>query len=290
MGFVPPMDGCILPNQSPSVYQRSSRKDLSVEDEARRLARRVLEDWTHSGSQDSKTLVDNLQRAFLEEANHALRQVLFQLGARVELALVKNIQGESIPGNLDERTASSLMDALTRAAKIVDIYLDRSKAVQYAIMLHPEPFRLDQDIHDMLKWNGFLDEPRDVELDLKPATVVADRERLRDVLGHLVARFWFSRTGAERLVVRLHPTTDGGAQGFIGFSTSPLHAEDLIEEINHPLSIEAIEIDIPYTRAILERHGGTLFVASGEGETIGFGFSVPREPEQENKEVEHFVD
>lgn len=282
------MDGCSVTSESPSVYQRSSRQ--SIETEARRLAHRVLEDWTHSGSQDSKALVDNLQRAFLDEANHALRQVLFQLGARVELALVKNIKGESVPGSLDERTASSLMDALTRAAKIVDVYLDRSRAAQYAIMLHPEPVRLDEDIHDMLKWNGFLDEPQNVDLDLEAATVIADRERLRDVLGHLVARFWFSRTESERLVVRVHPTSDGGAEGFIGFSTSPLHAEDLIEEINHPLSIEAIEIDIPYTRAILERHGGTLFVASGEGETIGFGFSLPREPERENKEVEHFVE
>lgn len=261
-------------------------------EEAQRLARRVLEDWTHSGSQDNKSLVDDLQKAFLDEANHALRQVLFQLGARIELALVKRLQSDPGKG-LDDHTAESLMDAVNRATQIVDIFLDRSRAVQFAIALHPEPFSLDQDLRDMLQWNGFLEDADNVELDLEATPLVADRERLRDVLGHMAARFWFSRTPPEKLVVRVRPTSGQGAEGFIGLSLSHLHAEDLIEEIDHPLSIEAMEIDTPYTRAVLERHGGTLYVASDEHQTTGFGFTLPPEPiddDYESKEEQQHAD
>lgn len=236
--------------------------------------------------------MDDLQKAFLDEANHALRQVLFQLGARIELALVKRMQSEPGQG-LDDHTAESLMDAVGRATQIVDVFLDRSRAVQFAIALHPEAFSLDSDVNDMLQWNGFLDDPDNVELDLQHASLVADRERIRDVLGHMAARFWFSRTPPEKLVVRVHPTADKGAEGFIGLSRSHLHAEDLIEEIDHPLSIEAMEIDTPYTRAVLERHGGTLYVASDEHQTTGFGFTLPPEPvdeEYDSKEEKQHAD
>ena len=276
-----------MPSESPSVYQRKASPARDLEAEARLLAQQVVDEWTHSPSNEANGLVDGLQRAFLEEANHSLRQVLFQLGARVELALVKTRSGRQ---GFDEETATNLLEALSRAAQIVDVYLDRSKTAQYAITLHPEPLRLDEDIKELLKLNRFLEDPDRVKLDLSAASVVADRERLRDVLGHLVSRFWFSMLPDESLVVRLGPTDHAGAKGFVGISRSHLRAEDLIEEINDPLSIEAVEIDLPYTRAVFERHGGSFYVASEKDGTIGFGFTLPDKPRDPGlKEEQHIA-
>lgn len=239
---------------------------------ARQIAEGIRSDWELSARQDVKSLVDDVQCALSAEANLELRQVLFQLMAQVELALVKSkTQPESAMG--PERL-QSMRDALDRAARVVDVYLDRNQAAQFVIPLHEEPFDLGAGMREMLRLNGFLHGAVRVELEIEPCEIVGDRDRLMDVLAHLVTRFFFAHGPGEHLRVTLS-SVEGGVEGFVGLTHSHIPTQDLMSEFDQPLTIEDMQLDIPYCRAVIERHGGTLYVAAGQDDANGFGFTLP---------------
>jgi light-regulated signal transduction histidine kinase (bacteriophytochrome) len=48
-----------------------------------------------------------------------------------------------------------------------------------------------------------------------------------------------------------------------------------MEEMHAPMNIEDVGIEVAYIRAVLERHGGSLFVATAGETSAGFGFTLP---------------
>lgn len=253
----------------PQLPQRLNNGPHRVK--ALQLAHQIRTEWEHSPHQDLRSLVHEVQSAFAEEANHELRQALFQLSAQLELALVKGRGGQA---SLATEQITKLLGAVGRATSAVETYLDRGEAAKMVIELTYDAFDIGTSLMDLLRWNGFLEDPANVEAHVDPFVIQGDKDHLMDILGHMASRFFLLRRAPERVLITLIDQRDH-VEGFFGLAGSRLTAQDLMAEFDKVLEMDDMQIDMPYSRALIERHGGTIYVAAGPDRASGFGFTIP---------------
>lgn len=242
---------------------------LAYREKAETVVQRVADVWRAEDATDVKALTDAVRQALVEEANLELRQIFAQMGGSLEIAAARQRRGG--PG-LTEPKMMSLLEAVDRASAILEIYLDPASAARMTIQLDPAPFDLAASLREHLRLHGLHDK---VTASLAESiTVHGDESKLLDAIGHLVSRFYFAARTHERVIVSLH-RKDGVAEGFVGLTPSHVPVQQLMEEIHGPMDVEDVGIEVAYIRAMVERHGGTLFVATGGGSSTGFGFTLP---------------
>lgn len=236
---------------------------------AEEVVERVARAWRHdTNTDDVKGLTDAVYYALVEEANLELRQILAQMGGQLEMALGRVEKGQPA---MNAEKLSSLLDGVNRAGALMEVFLDRSSAAKLTIRLDVEDFDLASELSTYLDMQNLAQR---VQAQLAPCVVRADRAKLMDALGHLVTRFYFAARNHEEVVVSVAPK-DGHLEGFIGLAPSHLRPEQLMEEMHMPLNVEDVGIEVAYIRAILERHGGSFFVATAGETSAGFGFTMP---------------
>lgn len=237
---------------------------LKAEDLAREMKTKLRDELVD----DPGRLTDALHTALVAEANLELRQILTHLSGQLELALHQIQTGKA---GMKEARVNSMIGSVERASALVDVFLDRAAAARLLIELEPEEFDLSEEVEAFVYERRMGDE---IVLNIEPTPVLADRLKVTEVVTHLVTRFYFAARNQEKAVVSLR-VVDDHVEGFAGLSPSHLRTEELMNEISAPFSVEDIGIDVPYARAVLERHGGTLFVGSGGDAGVGFGFTLP---------------
>ena len=235
---------------------------------AHELAQKITAEWQHVHPDDMRGLTDAVYRALVDEANLELRQIFAQLSGQLELAGARLDRGQPA---LSADKIRSLVSAVERASSLMEVYMDRSAAAKMIIRIDAEEFDLAKAFEAYVAVHGIEDR---VELAALPCPVIADRAKLLDALGHLVTRFYFASGAHEKVLVQCQ-VVEGQIEGFIGLSPSSVAPEQLMEEMRVPLAIEDVGIDISYSRAIVERHGGVLFVATAGEHSAGFGFHLP---------------
>lgn len=235
---------------------------------AQELAEKITAQWHHVHSDDVRGLTEAVHRALVDEANLELRQILAQLSGQLELAGARVAKGQ--PAMSGEKI-QNLVGAVERASSLMEVYLDRSAAAQMIIRIDAQEFDLADAFEQYVNAQGIAER---IDLAVLPSPVIADRAKLLDALGHLITRFYFAGGKHENVLVQCQVVGDQ-VEGFIGLSPSSLAPEQLIEEMRLPLAIEDVGIDISYARAIVERHGGVLFVATAGEHSAGFGFHLP---------------
>lgn len=233
-------------------------------------AAHVVEDvaagWDHRTG-DLGRLLDAASAALADRANHELRQVLAQLSTELELLRLTLDTDATTDERLDR-----MLDAIDRGSDVVGTHLDRNEVAKLLIQIHPEPVALDSTIRDCLARAGIPEDT--VDLDLHPTVVTGDGPKLATVVEYLLERFHRAAAPEDMLTVRV--TTDGDrAEGVIGLTPASEAGEALIGELETPLDIEAYGVDLPYSRAVVERHGGSLFVEQLGEDGLGFGFHLP---------------
>lgn len=241
---------------------------IAYQERALALAERVTQEWQMVHADDVRGLTDAVHRALIDEANLELRQVLAQLSGQLELAQGRLAKGQ--PAMTPEKI-QNLLGAVDRASSLMEVFMDRASAAKMVIRIDATSFDLAEAFTTYLDANGMSG---GVDANLHACEVVADREKLLDALGHLITRFYFAARPHERVMVQC-AIVEGRVEGFIGMSPSHLEPEQLMEEMRIPLAIEDIGIDVSYARAIVERHGGVLFVATAGEHSAGFGFHLP---------------
>lgn len=252
-----------------SAHPEDKVKQMMVyQQRAQALAEKVTAEWQQVHADDVRGLTDAVYCALVDEANLELRQILAQLGGQLELAQMRAGKGQPALGT--EKIAT-LLSAVERASSLMEVFLDRSAAAKMIIRIDAEQFDLAEAFATYLEAQGMGER---VDALLAACPVVADRLKVMDALGHLITRFYFAARERERVVVQC-AVVDGRVEGFIGLSPTHLAPEQLMEEMRVPLAIEEIGIDVGYARAIVERHGGVLFVATAGEHSAGFGFHLP---------------
>lgn len=227
--------------------------------------------WDHKGD-GLDELLDRVCSSLAQEANHELRQILTLLSTELELAQHRSDGDEVV---LDADTVDRIQDALHRGTKIVGRYLARNEAAKLMIRLEREPVDVAEIAQTILLREDVDPEAAPVEIELASAPVRADREKLDTALGYLASRFWRARQPGGRFRFEVD-ATDDEVDGFVGIDPAPMSRGELVEKLEASLDIDALGIDIPYVRAVLERHGGSLYVDRREG-NLGYGFELPRD-------------
>lgn len=233
---------------------------------AEHLVQHVRQRWDHR-NQDLDSLLDAACIALSESANHELRQVLAQLSTELELLRLTL----DVPPQAEERF-DRMFTALDRASSVVSTHLDRNEACKMLIHVAQEPIDLAEILAVSLERVGL---PQDgIDASLQPAPIRGDDAKLAAGLEHLIQRA--ARSARSRSELTAHVTVEGDTvRGLIGSDPAPMDAEALIAELEQPLDIGELGVDLPYTRAVIERHGGTLFVDRFGEEGLGFGFQLP---------------
>lgn len=244
-------------------------KELSPLSEQRvdSMIERVRSAGRALGDRDVSKLATAAYSSLMEETNWQLRQILTQIHTEVDLGLD---EGEG----LSRERAERVLQAVDRATTVVDACLDRNEITKRFIRLTPEPFDLGQAMRSYLEHNGFLEEGETVRFPVEPAPIEGDRIRLVNALGYLFDRFYQVAEPGETVVGDLRWEEDE-IRGFVGLDPSHLSADVLIEDLSKPLVVEDLRFDVPLARAIVERHGGLVFVDQRGETATGFGFTLP---------------
>lgn len=250
----------------PSPDAPASGPDDAVRHRIEELARA----WDHR-AEDVSRLLDRAAGSLAEDANHELRQIFTMMHTQLELAAHRSTGGHA---QLDEETLDEVLAAIERGTHVVERYLDRREIAKSLIQLQLEPLDLRTLLDRLFELEPLDPEDDRVRVVADPVRVRADREKLYRVVSFLVTALWRTAPEQGRLTVRIE---EAGAQArcFIGIDPCPLEREELMERLVARLTIDDLQIDVPYARAIIERHGGVVFVDDREPGFLGYGFELP---------------
>lgn len=226
---------------------------------------------------DVEAVQNRIHRALEDDATHELRELVSKIRGGLEMAQLNS--GDDGRVVVDRQRAEKMMAALDRAEALVETHLDPATVRRLMVTLEPESFGLSRHLtHFLTSYGVDIESPR-VRSYMAEVTVTADRDKVVKGLGHVALHLW-QRAGADAvLVVDSRPAEDGdGARGHLGLDPPPFEREDLVEELDQPFALASLEIDVPYVRAVLERHGGGLHVAEAPGGGLGYGFELPGSP------------
>jgi light-regulated signal transduction histidine kinase (bacteriophytochrome) len=220
---------------------------------------RLAQAWEHR-QEDLNLLLDRACGMLAERAGHELRQALFI--ASTELQLLQRRDEGSIA---DARgTLERIAGSLSRAETVVDNHLDRNEVAKMLIQLDPTPLDLSEVFETALERYGLARPGADVDVQLGSAKLEADRRKIGVAVDHVVSRFAQVRSPQARFIVRVRETEDG-VWGFVGLDPCPASRTALLQAINETVDLASSRVDLPYTRAVVECHEGTLFVDSQQG-------------------------
>jgi hypothetical protein len=239
-------------------------------DKAEAIAAQIAARWHADGAMEESALVAALTEQLVAESNMELRQVLTQLRASLDMALDTASHGTV---TLPVERVARMLGAVDRATDVVDVCLDRNVAHKLLIRLEPEVFSLGSAMGEFLRQQGLERSPH-VRFGAAPARIEGDRPKLVAALGYTVNRFVHNAGADDTVFVAIHEKGDS-AEGFIGSAPSRVRESVLVEELQNSMSVDEAQLDTPFVRAILERHGGTLYVAKSLPDAIGFGFTLP---------------
>lgn len=251
-----------------NATKETSEPMMLYQARAAALADKIAQEWQQVHADDVHGLTDAVYCALVDEANLELRQILAQVSGQLELAQSRMAKGQ--PAMTPEKIGN-LLAAIERGSALMDVFLDRSAAAKLIIRIDAESFDLAEAFEGQMRALGIHER---IDAVLMPSPIVGDRAKLLDALSHLVTRFYFAARPQERVLLQCAQVEDR-IEGFIGLSPSHLEAEQLMEEMRLPLAIEDVGIDVGYARAVVERHGGALFVATAGDHSAGFGFHLP---------------
>ena len=128
-------------------------------------------------------------------------------------------------------------------------------------------------MQEFLQAQGLERSPH-IRFNAAPAHIEGDRPKIVAVLGHTVNRFIHKARRDDKVFVVVRET-EAKAEGFIGSAPSRVTESELVEELQMSMNVDDAHLDTPFVRAVLERHGGTFFVAKTPPEAVGFGFTLP---------------
>lgn len=240
---------------------------------ARDLVQGVVEAWHENmGYEGVGTLRDHAHQAMAEEATHRLRQVLAEIEAHLELA-AHGCRVDHSPDPFLSRYPQ-ILKSLDRTTRLLETYLEAHEVIKQMVDLDTEPFDLAQSLTQRLELADAFIEQVPVEARISPVFIEGDQLKLLDVLMHLISRF--QSLGQAGDAVEVHLSPDGAwAHGFVGLRPGRLEARELVRALGRPADTGGPRFDVIYARAVVERHGGSMYVERTPEEACGFGFDLP---------------
>lgn len=233
------------------------------------------------------TMLDRLagmvasQRQFVADAAHELKTPLTALGGMVEMLQMGADRGDPATVRRMQDTMSREIDRLSRL--VADLLtLSRLDAEQ---PLHPGPVDLPALLSEVAIQTDILATGQEVAVEVeRPATVIADADRLKQVLLNLTANALRFTPAGGQIVLGL---TTRGDRAIVSVSdTGSGIAPELLPTVmdrfvrgdaSRARATGGSGLGLAIARAIVEAHGGSIDIAStpGQGTTVTIELLLP---------------
>jgi two-component system OmpR family sensor kinase len=216
-------------------------------------------------------------RRFVADASHELRTPLSAVRAYAELF---TRGAASRPDDL-ERTMAGISRESERMSLLVEDLLLLARLDEGRPLEH-EPVQLDEVVSEAVETARTVDPDRPIEVELEPARVLGDRDRLRQVVDNLLAnvRAHTPAGSPARVAVR---RVDGTAELEVDDSGPGMDAEE-VERVferffradpSRARASGGVGLGLAIVAAVAEAHGGSVDAASAPGKGATFRVSVP---------------
>lgn len=243
------------------------------------------------------TMLDRLagmvasQRQFVADAAHELRTPLTALGGMVEMLQMGADRGDPSTVRRMLDTMSREIDRLGRLVSDL-LTLSRMDAEQ---PLRPVPLDLGALLADVAAQTHHLANGQDVTVEIeRPVTLVADPDRLKQVLLNLTANAVRFTPSGGQIVLRLR--TDGDRAIVAVSDTGSGIAPELLPKVmdrfvrgdaSRARSTGGSGLGLAIASAIVEAHHGTIEIAStpGQGTTVTIGLPLTSSPPPEGERL-----
>jgi two-component system OmpR family sensor kinase len=220
---------------------------------------------------------DRRLRRFVADASHELRTPLAAVRAYAELFARG---AEQRPDDL-ARSMSGISRESERMSALVDDLLLLAR-LDEGRPLEQEPVRLDEVAAEAVDAAHAVEPGRPVDLDAAAATVVGDRDRLRQVIDNLLANARAHTPAGTPVHVRV-ATRNGDAVLAVADEGPGLEADDaehVFERFYRADESRAranggVGLGLSIVAAVAEAHGGKASVESKQGEGATFVLTLP---------------
>ena len=236
---------------------------------------------------DARRKVEDLSRLkdeFLSIASHELRTPVTSIKGYTQLAktLIREHDLKTSEEYLD-----IALDQIDRMSRLILELLDVSRIETGRLEIRREPIPWTTFVSDVVHRHHTAVSDRRFQLNVPVGhkRVMGDRDRLEQVLGNLMENaVKYSPDGSEILVTvedRGDQVVTSIADRGIGIPTDELG--QVFERFHRGRQVSStnyggLGLGLYITKQIVERHGGTIWVESREGQGTTFSFSLPVAP------------
>jgi signal transduction histidine kinase len=246
--------------------------------------------------------VERLKDEFVSVVSHELRTPLTaikgytqHLVRRIERRLHKtrSMQRENsvavsdLPENHDLRSLNIVQSQTEHLERLVSDLLDLSQVQWGKLQLRPEPFHLADLLVDMVRSVQSGAEQHTISLHIKAndTKVIADRARIAQVVGNILDNAVKYSPSGGQVTVRLKQQ-EGYYQVSIsdqGLGISPELFDHIFERFYRVRNtatqqLSGVGLGLYVAKAIIDRHGGRIWLSSNQGTGSTFHFTLPLEP------------
>jgi two-component system phosphate regulon sensor histidine kinase PhoR len=245
--------------------------------------------------------IEKLKDEFVSVVSHELRSPLTaikgytqHLVRRIERRLRKAqkeqlqqdrvITTADLPESYDLRSLSIVQSQADHLERLVNDLLDLSRVQWGKLHLHYSSFYLVDVLSESVRSVQASAEQHTIYLDIavKDTSIVADKLRLSQVIGNILDNAIKYSPQGGLVTVRLERSHDGYLVSITdqGIGISPEYLDHIFERfyrVSNTASRQysGIGLGLYVTKAIVEGHGGRIWVTNNEGLGCTFSFTVP---------------
>lgn len=248
--------------------------------------------------------VERLKDEFVSIVSHELRTPLTaikgytqHLVRRIERRLRKtrSTQGEDraavndLPENHDLRSLNIVQSQTEHLERLVSDLLDLSQVQWGKLQLRPGPFNLVDLLVDMVRSVQSSTEQHTISLQIEAsnANVVADRARIAQVVGNILDNAVKYSPYGGQVMVRLKQQDEYYQVSISdqGLGVSPELFDHIFERFYRvhntaTQQLSGIGLGLYVAKAIIDRHGGRIWLERNEGMGSTFYFTLLQNPPQ----------
>jgi two-component system OmpR family sensor kinase len=148
--------------------------------------------------------------------------------------------------------------------------------------LEREPVALDEVVHEAVETARTLDPDRPLELELEPAAVIGDRERLRQIVDNLLANVREHtapltpvRVSIERVNGSARVTVADHGAGMTAEQATHVFERFYRTDASRTRASGGVGLGLSIVAAVAEAHGGSVAVDSTAGHGASFHIDLP---------------
>jgi PAS domain S-box-containing protein len=233
---------------------------------------------------DARRKVEDLSRLkdeFLSIASHELRTPVTSIKGYTQLAKMLIKEGDL---NTSEEYLDIALDQIDRMSRLILELLDVSRIETGRLEIRREPIAWPQFVRDVVHRHhtAVSDRRFHVSVPEEGKVVTGDRDRLEQVLGNLLENaVKYSPDGSDVTVTvedRGDTLITSVCDRGIGIPADEL--SQVFERFHRGRQVSStnyggLGLGLYITKQIIERHGGSIWVESKEGQGTTFSFSLP---------------